>query len=195
MPVPWTASAEPYLRLIESRLPEKTLRHTLSVAETLVALSGPAGVQPDRAEAAGLLHDLCKPLKAPELLARAENDGLDIRPWHRRRPALLHGPVAAEECRRELGVDDEDVLEAIYWHTTGRPGLGRLGQALYVADFAEPLRPYTESAEARHVLEAEGFDAALRFVAHAKLRRVEARRAADPATRGFVEWLEDARPQ
>ena len=60
----------------------------------------------------------------------------------RESPKLLHGPVAAELARRELGVEDTEVLDAIREHTTGRPGMGPLSLVLYVADKIEPARDY-----------------------------------------------------
>ena len=52
---------------------------------------------------------------------------------------LLHGPAAAEALRID-GVDDGELLFAVTYHTLGHPGLGRLGRALYAADFLEPGR-------------------------------------------------------
>lgn len=62
--------------------------------------------------------------------------------------ALLHGPAAA----RLLADDGEtrpDVLDAIRWHTTGRVGWSRTAQALYMADFLEPGRPFDRERRAQ----------------------------------------------
>jgi 2-amino-4-hydroxy-6-hydroxymethyldihydropteridine diphosphokinase len=52
---------------------------------------------------------------------------------------LLHGPATAERLRA-AGVDDEEILGAVAYHTLGHPSLGTLGKALYAADFLEPGR-------------------------------------------------------
>lgn len=61
---------------------------------------------------------------------------------------LLHGPAAAERLRRE-GVDDEELLMAIAWHTLGHPQLHRLGRALYLADYLEPGRKWAADTAAQ----------------------------------------------
>ena len=177
-----------YLRVVEKRLSGKTLRHVRSVTETMAGFAGSLGIATEHVLAAGLLHDYCKPMKSAELLAEAERLGLAIRDEQRAAPGLLHGPVAAEYCRQCFGIDDE-VYEAIRWHTTGAPGLGRVGLALYVADYAEPLRGRPEADEARRILGQLGFLQALRYVADSKLRYVRTKAAMDPISESFAEWV------
>lgn len=182
--------ADEYLELLRARLPGHTLRHSVSVAGLMQHLAPLLGLPLEEAVTAGLLHDSCKAMKKDELLARADEYGLPMTEAHLNRPQLLHGPVAAEECRRNLGLRSPDLYEAIQWHTTGKPGLNRLGQALYFADFSEPFRAHEEAAVARTVLEAQGFDPALHYVAKAKLGMLEKKgKAIDPVTKAFCSWL------
>lgn len=184
-----TARADEFIALLGERLPDKTLNHSISVAEYMLSFADAAGISDEQATAAGLLHDLCKAMQADELLAKARAYGLELTPLQREKPTLLHGAIAAEECRANLGIEDEDVIDAIRWHTTGRPDWGRVGLALYVADFAEPLRTIPEAAEARTLLNEEGLDAALRFVVNQKLSYVRERFTPDPMSEAFSEWV------
>jgi predicted HD superfamily hydrolase involved in NAD metabolism len=184
-----TARAEEFVELIRQRLQERTVRHSIAVAEMLVSLSEAARFSPEQATAAGLLHDLGKSMKKRDLLAAAERYGIAITQVQQDYPKLLHGPVAAEECRHDLGVDDEAVCEAIRWHTTGRPGLGPLGLALYFADYSEPLRDHPQAAEARALLAADGFVTAIRYVADQKLSYIRTKPSIDPMTEAFHAWL------
>jgi HD superfamily phosphohydrolase YqeK len=181
--------ARRYRAALEDRLPAKTLRHVESVTTFMASFAPDLGVTPPQIAAAGLLHDYCKPMKPAELLDEARRLGIAMRPAYEEAPGLLHGPVAAALCRQEFAIDDE-AYEAIYWHTTGTPGLGRVGLALYVADFAEPLRGRPETAEARRILGDEGFLAALRYVAGVKLRYVRTKAAVDPITEEFAAWVQ-----
>ena len=53
----------------------------------------------------------------------------------------LHGPAAA--IRLEQGGETRrDVLDAVRWHTVGSGSWSRTGQALYMADYLEPGRPF-----------------------------------------------------
>ncbi|MCP4642992.1 MAG: HD domain-containing protein, partial [bacterium] len=137
--------AHEFIALIQDRIKPKTARHSISVAETMLSVADEAGIRPDQAVAAGLLHDLGKGMRGPELLEAAEELALPISDLQRDKPKLLHGPVAAALCRRDHGIDDDAVCEAIEWHTTGRPGLGPVGLALYYADYAEPLRTHPQA--------------------------------------------------
>lgn len=190
----FTSKTDMLRNLARQRLNERTYRHLLSVTD--LAKSAAYAIDEDvaAAELAGLLHDLCKNMKGPELLEAAKSYGIEIPELQREHPKLLHGPVAAEEGKRVHGIDSPDVYEAVYWHTTGRPGLCRLGQVLYFADFAEPLRTYPESAEARAILERDGFAKALRFVADAKLHYVRKKAAVDPISAAFHAWLIEVLP-
>ncbi|MCC6142941.1 MAG: bis(5'-nucleosyl)-tetraphosphatase (symmetrical) YqeK, partial [Candidatus Hydrogenedentes bacterium] len=161
MPIAKAARTHEFVAALRERLPEDKVAHCVSVAEYLSSFAETIGLDHDTAVAAGLLHDLCRGLGNDEILRLAVAYGLPIREVQLQRPILLHGALAAEECRRNFGLTDPDFYEALYWHTTGRPGLGLLGQALYHADFAEPLRKYPEAAEARAVLQSSGFPAAL----------------------------------
>lgn len=108
------------------------------------------GAERLRWRAAGWLHDALRD-ERPEAL----------RPWlperFRTLPGkLLHGPAAAERLRAE-GVADEELLEAIALHTLGSASFGRLGRALYCADFLEPGRDFLPEwrAELRARMPAE----------------------------------------
>jgi nicotinate-nucleotide adenylyltransferase len=189
MPAFNTARADEYLKVLEERLPAKTWRHVNSVAEYMQTFAREAGITEEQAVAAGLLHDLCKPMKRDELIAVAREYGIPIAGPFLEYPGLLHGPVAAEECRRSFGIDD-DVYQAIYWHTTGRPNWPAVGCALYLADFSEPLRTRPEAAETRGILARDGFGPALRHAVRAKLARVEKQLTVDPVSLAFQKWVE-----
>ena len=179
--------ADEFLDLLRRRVRDKTYAHCVSVARTMLGMADRAGIRPEQAVTAGLLHDLCKAMKPEELAAAAMEYGIteDLDS-----PNLLHGPVAAEECRRSLGIEDEDVLDAIRRHTTGRAGWSRVGQAIYVADFSEPLRAHAGADEARAILERDGFEAALLYVIDRKLKHVKKRHRLHPNSEAFAEWAQ-----
>lgn len=122
------------------RLSERRYAHTLRVADTAQRLAELHGLDPKKARLTALLHDSARELDKDELLRVAEEESIAMSELERERPVLLHGPVAAELAKKELGVEDEEVLEAVRAHTTGEPGMGALALALYVADKIEPDR-------------------------------------------------------
>jgi predicted HD superfamily hydrolase involved in NAD metabolism len=178
--------------LARSRLAGKRYAHTVRVADTAERLARVHHLDPDRTRLAALLHDAARETEPEEFLRLAESWGLPIGEPERESPKLLHASVAAELARRELGVEDQEVLEAIRAHTTGCPGMGPIALALYVADKIEPARDYP-SVERLRGLASED----LRMAAAEALRRAisynEGRgRSIHPDSRATLEWLEEA---
>jgi HD superfamily phosphohydrolase YqeK len=118
-----------------------------------------------RWRAAGMLHDALR--DAPPATLRPL-----VEPALRELPdGVLHGPAAASRLRAD-GVDDEPVLLAVAWHTTGHPALDRLGRALYLADHLEPGRSYeSEVNAARRARVPQEMDAVLRELAAERVAR------------------------
>ena len=67
-------------------------------------------------------------------------------------PYLLHGKVGAYIARTKFGIHDEEILQAIPWHTTGRPNMSLLEKIIFIADYIEPSRnPIPELDEIRQL--------------------------------------------
>ncbi len=140
-------------------LPRGIREHVERVVAEAVSLARCQGVDPVAAEFTALAHDLFRVESPGALRERAKAYGVNGGRAEQRTPVLLHGPVTAEWLRRELGVADEDVLNAIRYHTSGRPGMSRLEMVLFVADKAEPGRheyPHREETEQLACHDIEG---------------------------------------
>lgn len=180
--------------LTRSRLSNKRYTHVLGVANTAEELAHAHGLPPQKTRLAALLHDAAREFSPEELLESARGYGLEPDDFTEERPMLLHGPVAAEEARRELGVKDPEVLEAVRVHTTGAPGVGPLALAVYVADKIEPGRDYPSVGKLRELARED-----LREAATAILRATEAHnenrgRPTHPDSRRMLAWLEGSEP-
>lgn len=182
-------AAEAFAR---ERLSDKRYGHTVRVADTAESLARKHGLDADRTRLAALLHDTAREREPEEFIRLAEEWGLHVGEPERESPKLLHGPVAAELGRRELGVEDEEVLEAVRVHTVGAAGMGPLALALYVADKIEPARDYPSAGRirdlAQHDLREAAAESLRRTIAHNEGRG----RPIHPASREMLEWLEEA---
>ena len=56
--------------------------------------------------------------------------------------SVIHSFLGAEVAKRDFGVSNQQILDAIAYHTTGRPNMTRLDKIVYVADKTEDTRPY-----------------------------------------------------
>ena len=195
MPIAKMDRYKEFHHLLRDRLTEEKVSHSVFVAEYAASLADSMDVDHDAAVTAGLLHDLCRTMEPEDLLRNARGYGLAISDTALEVPLLLHGPVAAEECRRDLNIASDPVYEAIYWHTTGRPDLDRLGQLIFLADFSEPTRRFPEAAQARALVRNKGFDAALHFVIEQKLRFQQTKTVVDPNLQAFLIWFRKVCPQ
>ena len=181
--------AESYAR---ERLSDKRYAHTVRVAETAERLAKLHGLDPERARLAGLLHDTAREVGKEELLRVAEEDGLPVGDFERERPILLHGPVAAEFAREDLGVEDGEVLDAVRAHTTGEPGMGLIALILFVADKIEPGREQPGVEDLRELAPVSLHRAARAALEDSVSYNERRDRPAHPKSRQTLEWLRDS---
>ena len=124
-----------------SYLKAKRIAHVLGTEETAVKLAEKYGADVDKARVAALLHDCTKRLTMEEQLALCEKYGIALDELEQRTLKLLHAKTGAALAREVFGADDE-ICNAILWHTTGKPDMTRLEKAIYLADFIEPNRSF-----------------------------------------------------
>jgi predicted HD superfamily hydrolase involved in NAD metabolism len=173
-----------------SRLSKERYGHTLRVADTAEDLAEVHNLDKNRARLAALLHDAARETGPEEFLRLAHEWDLPVGEPERESPKLLHGPVAAELARRELGIEDGEVLEAVRAHTTGRPGMGPLALVLYVADKIEPARDYPSVGRLRELARENLHEVAAESLRRAIAHNEERGRDTHPASLQTLEWLE-----
>lgn len=181
--------AESYAR---ERLSDKRYDHTLRVAGTAERLAKHHGLDPRRARLAGLLHDTAREVGKEELLRVAEEENLPVGDFEREKPILLHGPVAAELLRKDLGVEDAEIHNAVRAHTTGEPGMRPLALALFVADKIEPGREGPGVEDLRK-LALESLRRAATAALEGSISHNEQRgRRVHPKSLETLKWLENS---
>lgn len=168
--------------------------HSVRVSETAESLCARYGLDRQRGRLAGLAHDMCKDFGHELLLSLAARDGDEITDMEKTTPSLLHGRAAAVKLRRDFGVEDDGVLEAVAVHTFGRPGMCDLAKVIFVADKIEPGRPYvTPEYTAR--TESLSLDGLVCFVVEQNLEHLRQKgRSVAPATIRLWETLRRQEP-
>ena len=125
---------------------QKRYEHTMGVAYTCASLAMRYADEKDglsmmnRAFVAGLLHDNAKCMDSAELLDKCILYNIPVSKAQKENPFLLHGPLGAYYARTEYNICDEEIINSIIWHTTGRPNMSLLEKIVFVADYIEPSR-------------------------------------------------------
>lgn len=153
--------------------------HTLNVASLAESLARRWGANPAKALLAGLLHDAGRRFRPHELARYARRRRLAVPERAiilRLDPMLLHAYASADIARREFGVTDHAVLNAIRRHTLGDRRLSLLDKILYVADACALDRTHETSASTRDLAFVD-LDAALKRCVSDKLIHAVSREA------------------
>jgi len=130
--------------------------HARRVEDTALLLAEKYGVNQDKAALAGLTHDFGKLHGEKELIQLAKKNDIINDPIMLWEPALLHAPVGAWMLQHKLGLQDQDILEAVRQHTTGAAEMSLLSRIVYLADFIEPERYFRGVQEARDLALKDG---------------------------------------
>jgi predicted HD superfamily hydrolase involved in NAD metabolism len=127
-------------KAMEKSLDSKRYEHTLGVEYTAAALAMRYDADIKSAQIAGLLHDCAKCMSDEKRISICEKHNITINPVERRNPYLLHAKVGSFLAMDEYGIKDQDIINAILNHTTGRPRMSTLEKIIFIADYIEPGR-------------------------------------------------------
>lgn len=147
---------------MEKELSAKRYEHTLGVAYTAASLAMVHDADTESALIAGMLHDCAKCFTAKKLISLCKKNHLPVSEVEMQNPtALLHAKAGSFLAKEKYGVNDEDILNAITYHTTGRPNMSRLEKILYIADYIEPGRTHAANLKQIRKIAYEDLDKAL----------------------------------
>ena len=165
-------------------LPDGLQAHIYRVRDVAQELAARHGIDPDRAELGALAHDVCRAVPGDDLLKMSANLGVPVTDVDRDFPLLLHGPVGAALLRKEDGLADHGLYEAVRWHSTAHASLDDLGKLIFLADKLEPQKAPVYSYQARlHEMALESLDLALlEFLTREMAARIEKGETVHPAS-------------
>ena len=135
---------EQYKELLKTRLNEKRYIHSLAVADEAKRLALKYGADPYKAYLAGLLHDVTKNSSYDEHLQIFEAFGIILTDVEKNGEKLWHAMSGAAYAEHFLGIDDNDIISAIRYHTTAKSNMTELEKVLYLADFTSSDRDYDD---------------------------------------------------
>jgi len=153
------------LEIVEKKIKGPRFQHTMGVVETAIMLSEKYGADKEQAEIAAIFHDYAKLMPISELrdtiIEAKEDERLLL--YH---PELWHGPAAAYILQNKLSIENEDILNAIRFHTTGRANMSLLEKIIYLADYIEPGRNFPGVEETRELAKNDLNQAVLKAISN-----------------------------
>lgn len=122
---------------LKENLNDERYIHSLGTAECAVELAIKFGLDSEKAYIAGLLHD-CAKCFSKEKLKQIINDHLQVEECEMLNYKTLHAPVSAYIAQKNFGVEDNEILSAIRWHTLGKIDMTTFEKIIFLADKIEP---------------------------------------------------------
>lgn len=179
---------------MKKTLDKKRYEHTVGVAYTAACLAMRYDIDVERAETAGLLHDCAKCLSNEKKIKLCKMQSIEINMTEAKNPFLLHAKAGAYLAQQKYNIGDEDILNAIRYHTTGRPGMSMLEKIIFIADYIEPNRTHTSKLPYLRKLAFEDLDKALlEILKHTLLYLQSSEDEIDPMTQKTFDHYEKQR--
>lgn len=146
-------SHKDYKAIIKPFLSEKRYQHSLAVADEAARLAKKYGANEKKAYTAGILHDIMKDMPPKEQMKLMTKYDIILTEVERSGQKLWHAMLGAAYVENELRIEDQEVLNAIRYHTTGRAHMLLLEKVLFVADFTSSDRDYPGVEDMRRAAE------------------------------------------
>lgn len=171
------------IKELEHSLDSKRFAHTMGVAYTAACIAMRYDYDMDCAYLAGLLHDCAKCLSHKQRLEYCDKYDIPVTEVEAANPALLHAKVGADMCKRKYQIENEEIITAILYHTTGHPNMSMLDKIIYIADYIEPNRCEAPNLDTVRKLTFNDIDMALRTILSDSIFYLESSsKAVDPMT-------------
>lgn len=133
---------EEFKDILKARLTEKRYIHSINVADSARELARIYGADEEKAYTAGLVHDSCKDMPAGLQLSYLLENNAELTEIELNTAKLYHAMSGKIFAQKEFGIEDDDMLNAIRYHTTGRKNMSLLEKIVFIADFISVERDY-----------------------------------------------------
>lgn len=139
---------------LEANLDNERYEHSLGTAECAAKLAKKFKLNEEKAYLAGLIHDCAKCLpknECNEILCK-----LELCEGEFENCKTHHAPIGKYKATEIFGIDDNEILSAIRWHTLGRKDMTEFEKIIFLADKIESrTRPLEYTAPITKILEEE----------------------------------------
>ena len=157
---------------VKKFLDEKRYEHVKRVTKCAVEMAKIYGVPVEKVEASAWLHDVAKFFDLSVMIDLTKGKYPEVEDKMSKSTAVLHGFAGAEFVRQNyelFGIDDEEILDGIKYHTIGCENMNTLAKIVYLADAIEEKRSWEGVEKARELAKTD-LDEAIKFEIEEKLK-------------------------
>jgi predicted HD superfamily hydrolase involved in NAD metabolism len=134
-------------------LDETRFVHTIAVCDAAVMLAERFGADKDKAYIAALLHDCARGLDEEKQRAYCYENGIELDDYMKNNINPVHALIGADMAKKRFGIDDKEILDAIYRHAVGCEDMTLLDKIILIADAIEVNRNGRDADKARKAAE------------------------------------------
>lgn len=138
-------------KTLKGMLPERRLKHSLNVSKCAVKLSEIYKCDKEKAEIAGLVHDCAKYFTDEQIEDSIKRFNVELDPLEVNNIALSHSVIGSYVAVDIFNIKDEEIINAIKYHTTGKENMSLLEKIIYMADLIEEDRNFPRVEELREL--------------------------------------------
>ena len=120
---------------LRENLSDERYEHSLGAADCAKILAEKYGADMDKAYFTGLIHDCAKCLPKKEMFEILKI--IPLEEGELENPKTHHAPAGAYVAKKEFGVEDDEILSAIRWHTIGKLNMTLFEKIIFLADKIE----------------------------------------------------------
>ena len=135
---------EDYKSIIRPMMGERRYNHCVNVSIEAVRLAKKYGADVEKAEVAGILHDITKEVDFEKQLQIIHSGDIILTDVEKKAKKLWHAISGSVYIQKELGITDKDIINAIRYHTTARANMSLLEKVIFLADFTSAERDYPD---------------------------------------------------
>ncbi len=181
-------------KTLRKYLDRDRFEHSEGVMYTAAALAMRYGEDLEKAQTAGILHDCAKCMPDNKKLKICEKHHIEITEAEKASPFLLHAKVGAYIAKEKYEIEDQEILDAIACHTTGKPAMTLLEKIIYISDYIEPMRDKAANLEeVRKMAFVDLDDTLYKILSDTLVYLQKSSKKMDPMTMQTYEYYEEQR--
>lgn len=173
---------------LKSILTEKRYNHSVGTSKMAKELAKIYGLDEEKAEFAGLIHDIAKEMSKEEADEYIKSHGIILDEIEKEVPALLHAKLGASITKEKYNAD-EQVQNAILYHTTGHKNMDTFAKIIYIADKIEENRTFDGVEELREIAKKDLDKAILRNIDYVIEKAIRNQRKIHPDTTDLKKYI------